>query len=207
MALAEKLHHSAQSGGAARRHSSPGDAGGSPRPWWRSGSRRCFGRLRRAPDSFGEGGGEEEGEGAGVGEKTIFSQAASSSGSSGLLKEKEVDELCTLRVSLAQLCGNDWKQSRQGEAKHLMHCSSGEVWFVMRDEQSMKIIAQFHVNDDCDLYTTDSSGRSLFCSPTVVSDGERSHVFYTLRFASKELALKFKGAFDEAKVWQRGGPG
>ena len=140
-------------------------------------------------------------------EKTIFSQAASSSGSSGQPKEKEVDELCTLRVSLAQLCGDDWKQSGQGEAKLLMHCSSGEVWFVMRGEQSMKIIAQFRVNDDCDLNTTGSSGRSLFCSPTVVSDGERSHVFYTLRFASKEHALKFKGAFDEAKVWQRGGPG
>ena len=120
-------------------------------------------------------------------EKTIFSQAASSSGSSGQPKEKEVDELCTLRVSLAQLCGDDWKQRGQGEAKLLMHCSSGEVWFVMRDEQSMKVIAQFRVNDDCDLNTTGSSGRSLFCSPTVVSDGERSHVFYTLRFLPRSL--------------------
>ena len=122
-------------------------------------------------------------------------------------QKKEVEELCTLRASLAQLCGDDWKQRGQGEAKLLLRCSSGEVWFVTRDEQSMQIKTQFRDNDDCDLDTTGSSGRSLFCSATVVSDGERRHVFHTLRFASKELALKFKGEFDKAKLGKRGGAG
>ena len=108
-------------------------------------------------------------------------------------EQKEEDELCTLRASVAQLCGDDWKQRGQGEAKLLRCFSSGEVWFVMRDEQSTKTIAQFRVDDVCDLDTTCNSGRSLFCSAAVVRNGERSYVFFSLRFASKEVTLKFKG--------------
>ena len=69
----------------------------------------------------------------------------------------------------------------------------------MRDERSMQIIAQFRVNDDCDLETTGSSRRSLFCSAPICSEGEHSDVFYSLRFASKELALDFEDAGEEAK--------
>ena len=64
----------------------------------------------------------------------------------------------------------------------LQHYFSDEVWFDIRDEKSMEIIATFRVDDDCDFSGTGSSGRSLFCSAPVCSDGERSHIFYSLRF-------------------------
>ena len=92
-------------------------------------------------------------------------------------EDEEEDKLCTLRASLAQLCGDDWKQRGQGEAKLLRCFSSEEDWFVMRDEQSMKIIARC-VDDDCDLDPTGNSGRSLFCSGAVVRNGERRYVFF-----------------------------
>ena len=129
-------------------------------------------------------------------------------------KEKEQEEqatkeevLCSLRASLAQLRGDDWQQRGHVQAKLLLRCSLGEVWCVLWDEQSMQIVAQFRVDEGGDLDTTGSSGRSLFCSATVVSDGECRHVFYNLRFASKELALEFKGEFDKAKQRWSGGPG
>ena len=122
-------------------------------------------------------------------------------------QEKKEEVLCSLGASLAQLYGDDWKQRGQGDAKLLLRYSSVKVCFVLQDERSLQIVAQFRVGDGCDLDTTDGSGRSLFCSPTVVSDGERRYVFYNLRFASKELALRFKGEFDKAKMRMRGGPG
>ena len=73
----------------------------------------------------------------------------------------------------------------------------------MRDEQSMQIIAQLRASDDCDLHTAGSSGRSLFCSATVMSDLEDRH-FHTLRFASKELVLMFKGEFDKGCRFRSG---
>ena len=108
MALAEKLHHSAQKvvedgqfkrGEEYKKNALYEALRGQKTPLPRTrtvstalvpqvvlpdlggeGSRRYFGRLPRAPNSFGEGGGEEEGEGEGEGagadEKTIFSQAA-----------------------------------------------------------------------------------------------------------------------------------
>ena len=61
-------------------------------------------------------------------------------------------------TSLAQLYGDDWSQRGQGEAKLLLRYSSGKVCFVLRDERSLQIVAQFRVDDDCDHDTTGGSG-------------------------------------------------
>ena len=66
----------------------------------------------------------------------------------------------------------------------------------------MEILAQFRVDDGCDLNAC-STGGSLFCSAS--SDGERSHVFYNLRIHG--AFPQVQGAFDKAKERKGGGPG
>ena len=60
-------------------------------------------------------------------------------------EQKKRSRKSSARHCLARLCGDDWNQRGQGEAKLLLRSSSGEVWFVMRDEWVMRTSASMTI--------------------------------------------------------------
>ena len=120
---------------------------------------------------------------------------------------------CELYVQRSKLfvrsLDGEWKERGLGEAKLLQHKGSGKVRLALCDENTQQVVANH--------YVVDSVGTGLpFCELTPNQGSERSWVWkaldstgtgapqggvceFALKFGNKELADKFKIAFNGAK--------
>eukprot|EP00397_Hematodinium_sp_SG-2012_P009464 GEMP01009549.1.p1 GENE.GEMP01009549.1~~GEMP01009549.1.p1 ORF type:complete len:687 (+),score=199.08 GEMP01009549.1:370-2430(+) len=116
--------------------------------------------------------------------------------------EEDEEELYCHRAKLLRMRNDDWKERGLGDAR-LLKSENGTVRFVMRQEKTGKIVANFLVLDErpyCQLVRNSSTDKAwVFCAMDC-SEEEHQVEQFCLRFRHKTIADEFKEAFDAAKL-------
>ena len=112
-------------------------------------------------------------------------------------------ELHSQRTKLLLHLDNVWKERRLGIPKLLMYKKTGKVRFLLRQENTRTVVCNFHVINVasyCELEPSLDSDRAWLFMACDCSVGAPQPVQLALVFASKELAVKFRDAFEKAKA-------
>mmetsp|Transcript_24132 Transcript_24132/g.43471 ORF Transcript_24132/g.43471 Transcript_24132/m.43471 type:complete len:137 (+) Transcript_24132:214-624(+) len=90
-----------------------------------------------------------------------------------------------------------WKERGIGEARILRHREHQRLRFLMRQEKTMKVIANHALDPRIKLEPNAGSDRSWVWSCFDFADGELEEKVFALRFANSEVADEFKTKFEE----------
>mmetsp|Transcript_24133 Transcript_24133/g.43473 ORF Transcript_24133/g.43473 Transcript_24133/m.43473 type:complete len:204 (+) Transcript_24133:234-845(+) len=120
--------------------------------------------------------------------------------------EEEEEVLCSYRSKLFQYGETmldkgtgkkTWKERGIGEARILRHREHQRLRFLMRQEKTMKVIANHALDPRIKLEPNAGSDRSWVWSCFDFADGELEEKVFALRFANSEVADEFKTKFEE----------
>ncbi|XP_026324308.1 E3 SUMO-protein ligase RanBP2-like isoform X2 [Hyposmocoma kahamanoa] len=111
-------------------------------------------------------------------------------------EENEI-ELYGHRAKLFRFIAGEWKERGIGIVKILKHKDTGKLRIVMRREQVLKICLNHALTPEI-LYSPKDDKTWLFAANDF-SEGELSLQQFCLRFKTKEIALEFKEAIDNAR--------
>lgn len=117
--------------------------------------------------------------------------------------EEGEEQLYSQRSKLYRFRDDEWKERGLGAAKLLKNKADGRVRFLLRQEKTGKVVANFFVvNRDpyCDLRPNADSEKILCWSAQDWSEGQLEVERFALKFGTVELAQSFKEAFSEAKT-------
>lgn len=92
-----------------------------------------------------------------------------------------------------------WRERGIGEAKILRHKEHQRLRLLMRQEKTMKIIANHAIDPRIKLEPNAGSDRSWVWSAFDFADGELVETVFALRFADSDIANSFKETFMEAQ--------
>lgn len=92
-----------------------------------------------------------------------------------------------------------WRERGIGEAKILRHKEHQRLRLLMRQEKTMKVIANHAIDPRIKLEKNAGSDRSWVWSAFDFAEGELVEVVFALRFADSEIADEFKKKFEDAQ--------
>mmetsp|Transcript_24174 Transcript_24174/g.29758 ORF Transcript_24174/g.29758 Transcript_24174/m.29758 type:complete len:220 (-) Transcript_24174:28-687(-) len=92
-----------------------------------------------------------------------------------------------------------WRERGVGEARILRHNEHQRLRILMRQEKTMKIIANHAVDPRIKLEPNAGSDRSWVWSAFDFAEGELVETVFALRFADTEIANKFKDEFEKGQ--------
>lgn len=92
-----------------------------------------------------------------------------------------------------------WRERGIGQAKILRHKEHGRIRLLMRQEKTMKVIANHAIDPRIKLETNAGSDRSWVWSAFDFAEGELVETVFALRFADSDIANEFKTAFESAQ--------
>jgi len=95
----------------------------------------------------------------------------------------------------------EWKERGVGDAKLLKHSENGKVRFLLRQEKTLKVVANHYVvrkDPYCDLIPNAGNEKIWVWTVPDFADGELKVEQFALKFAQVEQAKVFKEKFDEA---------
>ena len=120
--------------------------------------------------------------------------------------EEEEEILCSYRSKLF-LYGETlldkgtgkktWKERGIGEARILRHREHQRLRFLMRQEKTMKVIANHALDPRIKLEPNAGSDRSWVWSCYDFAEGELEEKVFALRFANSDVATEFKEKYEE----------
>lgn len=122
--------------------------------------------------------------------------------------EEEEETLCTYRSKLFLYgetlldkgTGNKtWKERGIGEARILRHREHQRLRFLMRQEKTMKVIANHALDPRIKLEPNAGSDRSWVWSCYDFAEGELEEKVFALRFANSDVANEFKEKYEECQ--------
>ena len=122
--------------------------------------------------------------------------------------EEEEETLCTYRSKLFiygetlldKGTGNKtWKERGIGEARILRHREHQRLRFLMRQEKTMKVIANHALDPRIKLEPNAGSDRSWVWSCYDFAEGELEEKVLALRFANSDVANEFKEKYEECQ--------
>merc|ERR1719491_1855003 len=90
-----------------------------------------------------------------------------------------------------------WRERGIGEARILRHREHQRLRFLMRQEKTMKVIANHALDPRIKLEPNAGSDRSWVWSCYDFADGELEEKVFALRFANSDLAQEFKEKYEE----------
>ncbi|EER17458.1 Ran-specific GTPase-activating protein, putative [Perkinsus marinus ATCC 50983] len=96
----------------------------------------------------------------------------------------------------------EWKERGTGEMRLLKEKKSGRVRALMRQEKTLKIIANHYVVENgpyCSLKPNAGSQKCWVWMASDYAEGEQRTEQFALKFGNPELAQAFEKAFNEAK--------
>jgi Ran-binding protein 1 len=93
-----------------------------------------------------------------------------------------------------------WRERGIGEVRLLRHRELQRVRLLMRQEKTMKVIANHAVDPRIKLEPNVSSDRSWVWSAFDFAEGELKETVFAVRFANTDIAQEFKDAFEKAQV-------
>lgn len=97
--------------------------------------------------------------------------------------------------------GSEWKERGLGEAKLLQHKETKKIRFLLRQEKTLKIVANHYVvatDVYCKLTPNVSSEKIWVWTVMDFADGELKNEQFALKFGQIEQAKEFKEKFEEA---------
>merc|ERR1719326_871124 len=92
-----------------------------------------------------------------------------------------------------------WRERGIGEARILRHKEHQRIRILMRQEKTMKVIANHAIDPRIELQPNTGSDRSWVWSAFDFSDGELVETVFAIRFADSEIANKFKEKFVDSQ--------
>lgn len=102
-----------------------------------------------------------------------------------------------------------WKEKGVGDMRFLKHKEHGRVRVLMRQEKTMKVIANHFLDPRIDLAPNAGNDKSWVWVAFDFADEELVETTFAIRFASPEIALEYKTEFEklqkEMKVLLEGG--
>jgi len=93
----------------------------------------------------------------------------------------------------------EWIERGVGEMKLLKHRESERIRVLMRQEKTMKVIANHVVDPRIELQPNVGNDRSWVWSCFDFSDGDLVEEVFAIRFANRDNAVKFSDAFLQAQ--------
>ncbi|CDJ37406.1 ran-specific GTPase-activating protein, putative [Eimeria tenella] len=97
--------------------------------------------------------------------------------------------------------GGEWKERGLGEAKLLQHRETKKIRFLLRQEKTLKIVANHYVvatDVYCKLTPNVSSEKIWVWTVMDFAEGELKNEQFALKFGQVEQAKEFKEKFEEA---------
>jgi len=92
-----------------------------------------------------------------------------------------------------------WKERGIGEARILRHRQHQRLRFLMRQEKTMKVIANHALDPRIQLEPNAGSDRSWVWSCYDFAEGELEEKVFALRFSNSEVAEEFKKKYEECQ--------
>lgn len=117
--------------------------------------------------------------------------------------EEHEEEIYSQRSKLLRFRDGEWKERGLGNSKLLKHKATGTVRFLLRQEKTDKVVCNFLVIQHdvyCDLRPQAGSEKIWTWKAMDCSDDEMVTETFALKFGDKDVATKFKEAFDAAKT-------
>ena len=93
----------------------------------------------------------------------------------------------------------EWIERGVGEIKFLKHRENGKIRVLMRQEKTMKVIANHIVDPRIDLQPNSGNDRSWVWSVFDFSEGDLVEEIFAIRFGSAEIAKAFKDEFTKSQ--------
>ena len=93
-----------------------------------------------------------------------------------------------------------WNERGIGEARILRHREHQRVRLLIRQEKTMKVIANHALDPRIKLEPNVGSDRSWVWSAFDFADGELTETVFALRFADSDIANEFKTKFTEGQA-------
>lgn len=90
-----------------------------------------------------------------------------------------------------------WKERGVGDVRFLKHTERQSIRLLMRQEKTLKVIANFQIDPRIELTPNVSSDRSWVWRAFDFSDGELVETMFALKFADSDIANEFKAAFEK----------
>lgn len=97
--------------------------------------------------------------------------------------------------------GSEWKERGLGDAKLLQHKETKKIRFLMRQEKTLKVVANHYVfatDVYCKLTPNVSSERIWVWTVMDFAEGELKNEQFAIKFGLVEQAQEFKQKFEEA---------
>jgi Ran-binding protein 1 len=91
---------------------------------------------------------------------------------------------------------NTWRERGIGEIRLLRHKEHGRLRVLMRQEKTMKVIANHALDPRIVLTPNSGNDRSWVWSAFDFSEGELVETIFAIRFSDAEIAQEFKKAFE-----------
>ncbi|CDJ46797.1 ran-specific GTPase-activating protein, putative [Eimeria brunetti] len=116
--------------------------------------------------------------------------------------EEEEEAIWRCRCKLYRwAAGGEWKERGLGEGKLLQHRESKKIRFLLRQEKTLKIVANHYVvatDVYCKLTPNVSSEKIWVWTVMDFAEGELKNEQFALKFGQIEQAKEFKEKFEEA---------
>ena len=93
----------------------------------------------------------------------------------------------------------NWRERGIGEVRLLRHREHNRLRLLMRQEKTMKVIANHAIDPRIKLEPNVGSDRSWVWSAFDFAEGELMEVVFALRFTDSEVANEFKEKFEECQ--------
>lgn len=118
--------------------------------------------------------------------------------------EEDEEELFKFRARLYRYDMDaepaEWKERGTGDVKILKHNKTNLCRILMRREKTLKVCANHHIKPEMELRPNCGSEKAWVWSTAAdIADDEVKAELLAIKFASAEIAQKFKAKFEEAQ--------
>lgn len=120
--------------------------------------------------------------------------------------EEEEDLIFKGRARLYRWRDNDWKERGTGDAKLLRHKTTKKIRFILRQDKTLKAVANFIVSNEdplCLLKAHQESDKMFIFPAYDCSEDQHQFEKFVIKLGNAELANKFKESFTNAREFNK----
>ena len=122
-----------------------------------------------------------------------------------LCKDKSEDEIYKARAKLYRFREGEWKERGTGNMKLLRHKTEKKIRFLLRQDKTLKIVANFIISEKpfCDLKPHQGSDKMFIFMAYDCSDETPKKETFVIKLGNADKAQIFKKNFDDAQVFNK----
>ena len=119
--------------------------------------------------------------------------------------EEDEDVIYKARGRIYRFRENEWKERGTGDMKLLRHKTDKRIRFILRQDKTLKIVANFIIQDKplCDLKPHQGSDKMFYFLANDCSEETPVIEKFVIKLGNAEKAKLFKKNFDDAQVFNK----